>query len=113
MWATAILPALFFFAAIVVHELSHALVAKAGGLPVRSITLFALGGVAEIEREPAEAWTEFWMGIIGPITSFLIGLICLGIAVALGGTPRRFQPFPYWQCWCGSATSISCWRYST
>lgn len=94
MWATAILPALFFFAAIVVHELSHALVAKAGGLPVRSITLFALGGVAEIEREPAEAWTEFWMGIIGPITSFLIGLICLGIAVALGWNPAAFPTTP-------------------
>jgi Zn-dependent protease len=58
IWATAILTSLFFFAAIVVHELSHAIVAKAGGLPVRSITLFALGGVAEIEREPTEAKTE-------------------------------------------------------
>lgn len=94
MWATAILTALFFFAAIVVHELSHAVVAKAGGLPVRSITLFALGGVAEIEREPANASTEFWMGIIGPITSFLIGLICLGIAVALGWNPAAFPTTP-------------------
>jgi len=61
-----------------VHELSHAAVAKARGLPVRSITLFALGGVAQIEKEASDAKTEFWMGIAGPITSALIGLICFG-----------------------------------
>ncbi len=85
IWAAAIVTALLFFAAIVVHELSHALVARARNLPVRSITLFALGGVAQIEKEAAAPKTEFWMGIAGPITSFLIGLGCLLLAWALGG----------------------------
>ena len=66
IWATAIITALLFFAAIIVHELSHAAVAKLRGLPVRSITLFALGGVAQIGKEAADAKTEFWMGIAGP-----------------------------------------------
>src|SRR2546421_4842757 len=75
IWGLAIFTALLFFAAIVVHELSHAAVAKARGLPVRSITLFALGGVAQIGKEASDAKTEFWMGIVGPITSAVIGFV--------------------------------------
>lgn len=78
-----------------VHELSHAAVAKARGLPVRSITLFALGGVAQIEKEASDAKTEFWMGIAGPITSALIGLICLGLAAGIGRTPTRAHQSPW------------------
>ncbi len=102
-WGLAIITALLFFAAIVAHELSHAVVAKARGLPVRSITLFALGGVAEIEKEAADAKTEFWMGIVGPITSLLIGVICLGIAIALGWRPPEFpeRPLPAMLMWLG------------
>jgi Zn-dependent protease/predicted transcriptional regulator len=85
-WATAIITAMLFFASIIVHELSHALVAKLRNLPVHSITLFALGGVAKIEKEAADASTEFWMGIIGPITSAAIGLLFLGASLILGWT---------------------------
>jgi Zn-dependent protease/predicted transcriptional regulator len=102
-WAIAIITAVLFFAAIVVHELSHAIVAKMRGLPVRSITLFALGGVAQIEKEAADAKTEFWMGIIGPITSFVIGVICLLITIAVGWTPPNFpqRPLPAVLLWLG------------
>jgi Zn-dependent protease/predicted transcriptional regulator len=102
-WGVAIITALLFFASIVAHELSHAMVAKARGLPVRSITLFALGGVAQIEKEAVDAKTEFWMGIAGPIMSFVIGVICLGIAIALGWTPPDVpqQPLPAMLMWLG------------
>ena len=86
IWTTAIVTGLLFFVAIILHELSHAAVAKARGLPVRSITLFALGGIAQIEREAADARTEFWMGIVGPIASTVIGLICFLVAWLLGWT---------------------------
>ena len=94
IWGLAILTALLFFAAIVVHELSHAAVAKARGLPVRSITLFALGGVAQIETEASDAKTEFWMGIAGPITSAVIGILCLAIAAGIGWTPSGSHQSP-------------------
>jgi Zn-dependent protease/predicted transcriptional regulator len=94
IWATSLVTALLFFTTIVVHELSHATVAKARGLPVRSITLFALGGVAEIEKDAPDAKTEFWMAIVGPITSLLIGILCLLILLALGWTPDQFPQTP-------------------
>src|SRR5712664_2058273 len=94
IWGLAILTAILFFAAIVVHELSHAAVAKAQGLPVRSITLFALGGVAQIEKEASDAKTEFWMAIAGPITSLIIGAVCLGIAAGFGWTPTGIHQSP-------------------
>lgn len=87
IWGLALLTALLFFAALLVHELSHAIVAKRNELPVHSITLFALGGVAQISKEAQSARTEFWMGLIGPITSSLIGLLFLALSVALGWKP--------------------------
>jgi Zn-dependent protease len=94
IWATAIGTSLLFFAAIIAHELSHAMVAKARRLPVRSITLFALGGVAQIEKEAGEASTEFFMGLAGPIMSALIGVVCLALAWALGWTPLELPQTP-------------------
>ena len=87
IWVTAIITGVLFFVAIILHELSHAAVAKARGLPVRSITLFALGGVAQIEKDAADAKTEFWMAIVGPIASVIIGVLCLLLAWALGWAP--------------------------
>ena len=83
-WIVAVITGLLFFVSILLHELSHAAVARLRGIPVRGITLFALGGVAQIEKDAADAKSEFWMGIVGPITSVVIGIVCLALALLLG-----------------------------
>lgn len=86
IWAMAVGSAMMFFAAIVIHEMSHALVARSYDIPVKSITLFALGGVAQMEKDAESAKMEFWIGIVGPITSAVIGGLCLGAAFLMGWT---------------------------
>src|ERR1700752_1087672 len=88
VWATAIITGVLFFACLFAHELSHALVAKARGLPIHKITLFLLGGVAQIEKEASDPKTEFWIAIVGPFTSGDLGFILLAVAPVSGlGTP--------------------------
>lgn len=69
----------FLFASVVAHELSHSFVAIRNGIPVKSITLFFLGGVAHITQEAEKPVTEFKMAIAGPLCSlilaFFFGLI--------------------------------------
>src|SRR5271169_5732260 len=84
IWALSILTALLFFVSLLAHEMSHALVARTRGLTTKAITLFALGGVAQIEKEPEDAKTEFLVGIVGPLSSAVIGVLSLAVAWALG-----------------------------
>lgn len=87
LWASTALTTLLFFAALIAHELAHAALAHRHGVPVRSITLFALGGVAQADREPPSAGAEFSIAIAGPAASFLIGAASLATALAAGWTP--------------------------
>lgn len=80
VWTAAIITSALFFLALLLHELAHSLVAKARGLRVREITLFALGGVSQIESEAPDAKGEFWIAIVGPITSIVIGGVLIGVA---------------------------------
>ena len=94
VWASAIITCLLFFAALLLHELAHSLIAKAYGLRVQAITLFALGGVSQIETDVPDAKTEFWMAIAGPITSVVIGMACLGTDWMIGWLPGKAPTSP-------------------
>ncbi len=84
-WATAIIATLLLFVSVLAHEFGHSLVARSQGIPVRNITLFALGGVSQLEREPDSPGREAWMAIAGPLVSVVIGAVTLGAAYVLPG----------------------------
>lgn len=82
--AMGVVAALALFASVVVHELSHSLVARTQGMQMKGITLFLFGGVAEMGDEPATPKAEFLMAAAGPAASLVIGAVFLLMAMAAG-----------------------------
>jgi Zn-dependent protease len=84
--------ALLLFASVLVHEFSHSLVAQARGLRVRDITLFVFGGVSNIRGEARTARDEFFIALVGPLTSFALAGVFWFMAHFLGSTPGFSPP---------------------
>ena len=81
LWLLGAVTSLLFFGSVLLHELGHSWVALRHKLPVRSITLFIFGGVAQIGREPPTPSAEFRIAIAGPLVS--LGLAVVFYAVYL------------------------------
>lgn len=112
-WTLAITAALIFFISVLAHELAHSLMARYRGVPVKSITLFLFGGVSNIQREPPSPMAEFLITIVGPLTSFIIGIffLAMGTVTASGrtffvtdpaATLSQFSPLTTLLLWLGS-----------
>ena len=82
-WLASGITTTLFFVSILLHELSHSLVARRLGLPVHSITLFIFGGVSSLTQEPDSPGQEFKMAIVGPLMSFALGIIAAAIFLGL------------------------------
>lgn len=110
----SLVAALLFFASVLAHELGHSIVARARGLPVRNITLFVLGGVANIQREPDTPKTEFLVAAAGPAVSLLIGGALTAVAAGslvlngsgIGPVANRLSPASMLLFWLGSINII-------
>ena len=70
---------ILLYASVLVHELSHCVVAKSFGLPVRRILLYPLGGFSEIEQEAQTPAREFLVSGVGPLTSLVLAAIGYGV----------------------------------
>lgn len=87
---------LAFFASIVLHELAHSLVARAGGLKVSRVTLFVFGGVSQMQDEPVRPLHEFLLAVAGPGMSLLLGGLGYGLLAVLGSAaPLVTVPIRY------------------
>ena len=87
-WSMGAAGTLGLLVSIVFHELCHSLVARRYGLPIRGITLFIFGGVAEMDREPPSPKSEFLMALAGPVSSYLLALALYATAVVAAELPQ-------------------------
>jgi Zn-dependent protease/CBS domain-containing protein len=78
-WVLGISASLLLFGSVLIHEVSHCIVARRFGIEVTGITLFLCGGVAQIKGEPESPKAEFLVAVVGPVVSVALGLACLGI----------------------------------
>jgi len=92
-WWMGVAGALGLFLSIAFPEFWHSVIPHRFGLPMKGITLFIFGGVAEMEEEPPNAKTELLMAIAGPISSAVLGGLFL--AAYWGGSAANW-PRPVW-----------------
>jgi Zn-dependent protease/CBS domain-containing protein len=87
--------ALLFFASVLLHELSHSLVARSKGIPITEIRLFIFGGVSRFAEEPQTAPSAGWIALVGPLTSIALAIVALGCAKIAGAATPLGIAFAY------------------
>lgn len=95
-YAIGVLTSLLFFVSVLLHELGHSAVALRKHIPIRSITLFIFGGIAQMEREPDRPLTELQIAIAGPLVSFALSVVFGVVGNLVVGASEGFQTLGQW-----------------
>jgi Zn-dependent protease len=94
-WIVGALTAIMLFVSVLLHELGHSVVAMSYRIPVRSITLFIFGGIAQLGGEPPSASAEFWIAIAGPAVSLALAVLFTLLQPLAAGVPPVFALAAY------------------
>ncbi len=73
-WLYGVGAGIVYFVSLLIHELAHSLTAKRYGMEVSSITLFFFGGVSLIREDSQRPGQEFWIAVVGPLASLVLGV---------------------------------------
>jgi Zn-dependent protease len=85
-WFMGATTAVMLFGSVLLHELGHSVVALRYKVPVRNITLFLFGGVAQIGAEPPSAIAELFIAVAGPLVSLFLGILFYSIQPTVAGS---------------------------
>lgn len=83
LWVLGFITAILMFLSILLHEFSHSLVASRNGLPIRKITLFIFGGVAQMDREVDNPVVELKTATAGPLMTVVLVAIFYSLSLLL------------------------------
>jgi Zn-dependent protease/CBS domain-containing protein len=100
-WWMGVAGALGLFISIVFHEFCHSIVARKFDLPMKGITLFIFGGVAEMNKEPESPKSEFFMALVGPISSVVLAAVLFLVYISgrTAGWPGPVDDVFVYLCW--------------
>jgi Zn-dependent protease len=82
-WAVAAVTSIVFFAAVLAHEIGHAVVARRYSVGVEGIDLWLLGGMARLSDEAPSPKAEWRIAVAGPLVSILATVVFIGAAIGL------------------------------
>lgn len=97
-WPAAAVAIVAFLASILAHEMAHALVARRFAVGTESIELWALGGIARLDREAPTPRAEGWIAVAGPLASFALGVLGVGgwLLLDAAGAAGGFARVVFW-----------------
>jgi Zn-dependent protease len=102
----AVVSALLFFLAILLHELGHAVVAIRNGIPILGIDLWLFGGVAKLGKDTESPGVEFRVAAAGPLVTVLIAAVCFGLAAAVSSADDAVQSSVFDEQFSGATTAV-------